>query len=232
VAVGEQIRAALVAHEGIPRERIDVIYNGIDLGRFEGDFDRTGIRASLGLSEEDVVVTQVARLVELKDYPTALRAIQQGAAEVPRLRYLIVGDGPERQSIEALIDQLDLQGIVQVLGSRDDVAEILAASDIFLLTSITEGIPLTLIEAMATGLPCVATDVGGVAEVVIEKETGLLAPEQDSTALARHIRRLANEPALRRELGAAGKRRAREKFDERQMQAAFVKLYQEVLATN
>jgi glycosyltransferase involved in cell wall biosynthesis len=140
---------------------------------------------------------------------------------------VLVGDGPERQAIEELVRRERLASHVRLLGLRSDVPRLLAAADVFLLTSLSEGIPLTVIEAMAAGLPVVSTRAGGVGEVVDDGRSGLLAAVGDDAVLAEHLLRLARDPALRRRLGSSGRERARAFFSERLMHARYVELYQD-----
>jgi glycosyltransferase involved in cell wall biosynthesis len=228
VAVGEAVRQALIHNEGIAADRVEVIYNGIPLERFEGRptiSKRAAIRAEIGLEPEDLVVVQVARLDYLKDHATAIRTIERVARRWPRARLVLVGDGPERGAIEDLVRQREMEGNVRLLGQRADVPRLLAASDIVLLTSISEGIPLTLIEAMAAGRPVMATRVGGVAEVVADGQTGLLAPAGDDAALAEHILHLADDPARRDQIGQSGRQRADNLFSECRMHDAYRRIY-------
>jgi sugar transferase (PEP-CTERM/EpsH1 system associated) len=237
VAVGEAVRQALVANEGIPRDRIEVIYNGIDLETFESRGDdgaavhdvRSAVRREIGAGPHEFLVLQVARLDYLKDYPTAVRTIARLADASPTVKLAIVGEGPERQRIESEIRRCGVEGRVRLLGRRQDVPRLLAAADALLLTSISEGIPLTVIEAMAAGLPVVSTDVGGVPEIVEEGATGLLVPSANDEQLAERLLRLARDPGLCRDLGARGRARARQQFSEEQMHSAYVRLYEEML---
>jgi glycosyltransferase involved in cell wall biosynthesis len=230
VGVGEAVRQALIDNEGFPAARVQVIYNGIDLAPFEQDCpDRAALRASLGLEADDFVLFQVARLDYLKDHHTALRTMERVAALRPNARLMLVGEGPEQAKIEEGIAQKNLGANVRLLGLRKDVARLLPAADLFLLTSTSEGIPLTLIEAMAARLPVVSTNVGGVAEVVEEGRTGLLAPSGDDAALAERVLRLAADPSLRASMGAAGRDRARAIFSEKQMHGNYERLYHEML---
>jgi glycosyltransferase involved in cell wall biosynthesis len=171
----------------------------------------------------------VARLDHLKDHHTALRALDRLVQSVPSARLLLVGDGPERGAIETEIDRHQLWSNVSLLGTRRDVSRVLAAADALLLTSISEGIPLTLLEGMAAGLPVVATRVGGVAEVVVDTETGLLAPSGDDAALAAALRQLAQEPGLRQRLGACGCQRVQDHFDDGAMLTSYDQIYREML---
>ena len=145
------------------------------------------------------------------------------------MRLVLVGEGPNARAIETEIERLQLQPHVRLLGLRHDVPKMLAAADLFLLTSISEGIPLTVIEAMAAGLPVVSTNVGGVPEIVVEGQTGLLAPSGDAAGLAAAVSRLAGDAALRKQMGEAGRQRAAEVFSADKMHAAYDRLYAEML---
>lgn len=229
-AVGEAVRDALVRNEGLPRHRIRVIYNGVDGERFAPKPERRlPVRQSLGLMETDFVIVQVARLDYLKDHITALRTMARLASQAPEAKLLLVGDGPKREVIEAEIKAQHLEGAVQMLGTREDVPELLWAADVCLLTSISEGIPVTLIEAMAAELPVVATKVGGVPEVVLQGQTGLLAAAGDDAALADCLLRLVRDAELRRRFGQAGRRRAEEMFSQRLMHQQYADCFDEML---
>jgi glycosyltransferase involved in cell wall biosynthesis len=226
VAVGESVRQALIDYEGLPGQKIEVIYNGSELSAYDPHRpSRNDVRKELGLGPDAFVTIQVARLNRLKDHPTAIRVMERLSATIPRATLLMVGDGEERPAIERLVDELHLQDSVRLLGTRHDVPQLLQAADIFLLTSISEGIPLTLIEAMATGLPCVATRVGGVPEVVIHGQTGLLTESGNVTELVGYLRQLAVDEQMRDRLGHNGYRRAHQRFDARVMHASYEKLY-------
>jgi sugar transferase (PEP-CTERM/EpsH1 system associated) len=230
VAVGEAVRQALIVNEGIPDKRIEVVYNGIDAERFVAQpGDRAQVRRELGFQIDQPVIFQVARLDYLKDHATAVRSMARVVREQPAARLLLVGEGPEERAIRDQVEQLGLVGSVQFLGLRKDVPRLLQAADLFLLSSVSEGIPLTVIEAMCAGLPVVCTRVGGTAEVVIDGETGLLAPAGDDTAIASAILRLLTEPALRERMGDAGRQRARQMFSETTMVERYADLYEEMV---
>jgi len=232
VAVGEAVRQALIHNEGIAPYRVEVIYNGIPLEKFGTQptaSERSAIRASIGLGPDDLFLIQVARLDYLKDHATAIRTIERVKNRCGRARLVLVGDGPDRGPIESLVWQRALGEDVRFLGQRDDVPRLLAASDIVILTSISEGIPLTLIEAMASGRPVVSTRVGGVAEVVVDGQTGLLAPAGDDAALAEHVLRLADDSVLRERMGRLGRQRAEALFSERQMHDHYRMCYEGML---
>lgn len=231
VAVGRSVKTALIENEGIPADRIDVILNGIDTQRFAASADaRAGARAELGLGPADYAVLMVARLDPIKDHGTAIRACARAAAAVPNLRLVVVGDGPERAAVEGFIREANLGGRVTLLGTRHDVPRLLTAADTLLLTSVSEGVPLTVIEAMATGVPVVSTDVGSVADVVSHGGNGLLAPARDDAALAAHLERLGTTPLLRIAMGDRGRARAVGDLSEAAMAGRYAALFDDALA--
>lgn len=229
VAVGEAVRRALVEFEGLPGERVRVIYNGVDLAPFDPSRGLAAtVRAEQGWPARARVVMQVARLNRLKDHVTSMKVVARLADTEPDLRLVIVGEGEEEAALRALHAELGLGERVEFLGARSDVPRLLQAADAFLLTSISEGIPLTLIEAMASGLPCVATAVGGVPEVVADGVTGLLAPPGDVDAIAAALRRVLADGALAEGLGRAGRERAAKHFAIAPMQAQYARIYREL----
>jgi glycosyltransferase involved in cell wall biosynthesis len=228
VGVGASVRQALITNEGIPARRVGVLYNGIDVDAFSATVDRAAARRELGARPGEFVLLQVARLDYLKDHATAVRTLARVVAQVPQARLVLVGDGPEQPAVEGQVRALKLDDKVRFLGLRKDVSRLLHGADAFLLTSVSEGIPLTVIEAMAAGLPVVATDVGGLREVVDDGATGFLAPAKDDAGLAAHALRLAADADLRRRLGEAGRARAKVHFDEPRMAANYGGLYREL----
>jgi glycosyltransferase involved in cell wall biosynthesis len=230
VGVGGAVREALIRNEGIPPDRVEVVYNGVDLTPFieaAGAAGRERARRELGLGPDALVISMVARLDALKDHATAIRALGRVAGGHPDAYLVLIGEGPERDPIVEEVRRRGLDGRVRLLGLRTDVARLLPAADLALLTSVSEGIPLTLIEAMAAGLPVVATRVGGVGEVVAEGVTGRLAASGDDAALADAILQLAADPALRDRLGRAGRERAAALFSEAPMNATYRRIYEE-----
>jgi glycosyltransferase involved in cell wall biosynthesis len=231
IGVGQAVRQALVVNEGLKADRVEVIYNGIDLaaqGR-RTDEDRADARRDFGWTAENLVIIQVARLDPLKDHVTAVRAFQRVHQQLPQARFLIVGEGTERAAIEAEVAELKLEPYVRFAGLRKDVPRLLAASDLLWLTSVSEGIPLTLIEGMAAGLPVVSSDVGGVSEVVVAGKTGLVAPAGNNAELAQAAVALLCDPELRRRLASAGRKRAFERFSEDTMVESYASLYEELI---
>ncbi len=230
-AVGQRVKEALQKKEGYPGKRIQVIYNGIDPDvydnlRSENENDaRESVRREFNIPNDAFTIIQVARLDPIKDIRTSLRTYEALKQTVPNVRLLLVGDGPERNAIERAIRQHNLQDGVIFAGARSDVSRLLKGADAFLLTSLSEGIPVTFLEAMAARLPIVTTDAGGCKEVVVNGQTGFVAPVGNPTSLAKALHLLATEPKLAARLGEAGRARLLEMFTQRQMHEAYCQLY-------
>jgi glycosyltransferase involved in cell wall biosynthesis len=205
IAVSERQRAPL-ERLGYRGDRIVVVPNGL----FEGDVtvrrERSAVRAELGLADGDFAVVCVANLRPEKGPWAFADAVQRAREQVPRLRGLLIGDGPEREALEAR------EPGVALLGSRGDVPDLIAASDAFCLLSDAEALPMSILEAMALARPVVTTDVGGTAEAVAHAETGLVVRPGDAQAAAAALARLAVQPDWARELGERGRERQRERF--------------------
>ena len=182
-----------------------VIRNGLDVGSYQKRSRRRSTRASLGVAEDEFLWLAVGRLEYPKDYPMLLRSFAAAAATRPEFRLAIVGVGPDRADLEAAVEGLGLSGRVRFLGVRSDVPDLLAAADGFAFASENEGLPNVVMEALAAGLPVVATSVGGVPELVRDGETGWLVPPRDGDAFARTLERVAGmQPEARRRTGDAG----------------------------
>jgi glycosyltransferase involved in cell wall biosynthesis len=199
-------------------DRTVVIHNGVDLDR---------PHRPPGPRPAPVTLLTVGRMREPKDFMTLVRAIAD--LEPGTVRLQIAGDGPDRPALEAEIARLGVDRAVELLGMREDVDHLLAAADLFVLSSDSEGLPMSVLEAMAAGLPVVATAVGGIPELVDHGETGLLVPPRDSAALADAIRRTAGDPQLRDRLGEASRRRARDEFSIERCRQRHLELYRALL---
>ncbi len=193
----------LTSELGYPEHKIRVISNGVDPTMF--DTTDEGPRAELGFAEEDLVVGILAALRPEKDHETFLRAAALVAAEIPEARFLVVGDGERRSSLETLVHRLGATDRVVFAGVRHDVAAVLRCMDVFVLSSTTECFPMALLEAMASALPAVCTAVGGMSEVVEDGVTGYLVPARDPVALGERVALLLRSPQRRAELGAAAR---------------------------
>ncbi len=231
VAVSEDTRRKLLERCAVDPGRVVVIPNGIDLAPYREPLNRALLRGGLGWPAEEPVAGTVARLVPEKAQDVMIRAFAGAVAEGRPGRLVLVGDGPCRDDLEGLAARLGLRGRVQFLGFRRDVPALLRAMDVFLLSSRMEGMALTLIEAMASGLPVIATDVGGSREVVADEVTGRIVPPGDADALARALRALLAGPALRLAIGSAGRRVAEARFSAERMARDYAVLYDEILST-
>lgn len=206
--------ARLVRDDVVPAERLRVIPNGIDVETFAADpDDRRRLRAELSLGEGDFAWLAAGRLTEQKDLPTLLRAFVPHHRRFVRSRLLIAGKGELRAELEALARDLQVDEAVTFLGERSDVPRLMAAADAFVLSSAWEGLPNVVMEAMAAGRPVVATDVGGVSELLEDGETGAIVPPGRAQELARAMDALVEMPEERRVgMGRAGRRVLQERF--------------------
>ena len=216
VCVAAASRDAGVAAGACRAERTVVIHNAVDVAAF----------ASPPRVDGAARVVSIGRLAFPKDFGTLVEALAATRADY---RAAFVGDGPLLQEVAAMILDRGLTERIDLLGNRGDVPDLLASADVFVLSSRSEAFPVSILEAMAAGLPVVATNVGGVAKSVVDGETGLLVPPGDSGALAAALDRLLTDDALRLRLGAAGRERARRHFDVASFRRAHVELYRREL---
>ncbi len=200
---------ALADKEGFGHRQIEVIENGIDADRYQDRPDRSQLRAELGLDPSRAYIICVARFHPVKDHRTLLAAFARVAQARPDTDLLLAGDGPERPALEAQAASLGIASRVRFLGVRRDAPALLQASDIFTLTSVSEAASLTLLEAMASALPVVVTDVGGNPEIVRRDVDGLFAPRGDAAALSQAYLALLADPVRRQAMGQAGRERVR-----------------------
>ncbi len=227
VAVSEHVRDVLERQVGISRDRVSVILNGINTTRFAPDPERrAAMRHDLGIPSDTVVIGIVARLAPVKAIDNLLRtfAVLLSRESVAPI-LLIAGDGVRRAHLEALADELGITGQVRFLGERHDTDALLRTMDIYVLSSLSEGMNLTLLEAMASALPVVATSVGGNIEIVDEGVTGHLVPVGDADAFASRLGELVRNQVERERLGMAGRQKVLAHFDQRVMFAAYLDAY-------
>jgi glycosyltransferase involved in cell wall biosynthesis len=214
-------------------EQAHVIWNGIDLERLlNPPRDRAAARSQWRLAEDTLALVTVCRLNKPRDFGTLLAGMAQIVRARPTTHLLIVGDGPLRPQVEALIAQYQLQDHVRLLGLVRDVGEVLAAADMALLiTAGWEGLPLVALEAMALGKPLIISDVGGNREAVLDGETGCLIPQRDVATFVSAALDLINDPIKRQTIGAAGARRVQQHFSLQIMAAKVTEVYRALLAT-
>jgi glycosyltransferase involved in cell wall biosynthesis len=212
---------------GFSITRIRTIRNGVDLSRFTG-VDRTGAREVLGLGGRGLVVVTIGRLVPVKDHMTLLEALAQLHRRGTAVTAVIAGDGPLKDQLRQQAAALGLGDAVRFLGHRTDVETVLAAADVFVLSSESEGLSNTILEAMAAGLPVVATSVGGADEIIQDGVTGRLVPSGSPVKMAEALASMLGDPAVRRSMGSAGRARAEAEFSLEGMVQRYQVLYCEL----
>jgi sugar transferase (PEP-CTERM/EpsH1 system associated) len=230
VTVSEELKAHYAATTHFRRDRISVIGDGVDTARFApSPQSRAAIRTPLGLAADRLVVGSVGRLDPVKNYGCLLDAAGIAIRGGLELSVVLVGDGPERDALQARIAAApELAGRVHFAGDVRNAAEWLNSFDVFVLPSAFEGISVALLEAMAVGLPCLASDVGGNGEVVVQGETGVLFPADDAGALARLLLDAASDPMRYRTMGQEGRKRVEAKFSFDITLARYAGLYRRV----
>ena len=233
VALSQDLERYLVDAIGVPSGKVSRIVNGVDTARFAPVSTRAGIAGSPFDDPGLILFGTVGRLQAVKNPALVARAfaklVQQSAAMRDRARLVIIGEGPERIEIERVLAEARIADLAWVPGTRDDVAAILRGLDVFVLPSIAEGISNTVLEAMASGLPVIATAVGGNAELVQDGATGQVVGSQDADALSAAMRRYALDRDLARAHGATGRARALERFSLDAMVGEYASLYDRLL---
>ncbi|MGI9473506.1 MAG: glycosyltransferase family 4 protein [Rubripirellula sp.] len=206
IAVADSHGQFLKDFERFPAEKVSVIRNGIDCGRFMPDAkQRSELRRELGLDLAAPLIGIVAALRPEKNHSMLVHAAARLRPQFPDAHWVVIGDGPERESIEALARELDVQDHIHFLGTRHDTPDLLAGLDVFTLCSLNEASPVSILESLASGIPVVATDVGSVKESVVDGVTGALVPSQDTNAMTEAIASMLRDPEKRREMGSAGR---------------------------
>ncbi|MFH1787846.1 MAG: glycosyltransferase [Candidatus Altiarchaeota archaeon] len=204
----EAVKKFMTDEVGLPGDKITVIHNGVDLDKFGVGADRKSIRRKLGLKNGDVACMTVARL----DRQKGVEHLIDAAAMTPGAKFLIAGEGPLKEKLEELAKAKGLGKSVTFLGLRRDIPELLKASDVFILPSLWEGFPNVVLEAMAAGLPVIATDTSGTPEAVVQGETGLLVSPANANALSDALKSMISNPERMREMGRKGRARAERFF--------------------
>jgi glycosyltransferase involved in cell wall biosynthesis len=214
----------------VPRHKIRYIPNGVDTFRFKPDPDiRAHVRTMLGVKDAFMWLA-VGRFQPQKDYPNLLQAFAQLVSQEREALLVIAGDGPLRPLMETLALDLGLKEQVKFLGLRRDVPDLMKAADAYVMSSAWEGMPMVLLEAAATGLPIVATNVGGNSEVVMDGQTGFLVPPKDPRALAEAMLRLMRLPyEIRQKMGQAGRARVEAQYALERVVDQWEALYYELL---
>ncbi len=229
VAVSEPLRKYLISRVGVPENKIMTINNGIDTERFRPSNDGVAVRRELGYSDNEVVIGIVARLAPVKNHRYLIDAFRLVAQKAPQARLLIIGDGPLRTSLQDFTAAYDLDDRVTFLGDRMDVPRLLTGVDISVLSSQSEGISLTLLEAMSSGLPVVATAVGGNPDIIQDRKNGLLVDTDNVPAFADSLSTLVESSELRSKMGQRGREHVVANWSLRAMNKKYEELYEQLL---
>ncbi|MBK1619696.1 glycosyltransferase [Lamprobacter modestohalophilus] len=228
-AISGSTKQALVDYEAIKPEDVVVIYNGI-AQLYSDNEEVRNIRARYGLDERHFLFGTVSRFDPIKNQTMMLRAFSRVVAEHADARLLLVGDGEERMRLETLVHALGLDERVFFTGYITDPVNYIAAMDIFLLSSLSEGTSMTLLEAMSLGKPCVVTDAGGNAEVVARAENGIVTPNDDEMAFATAMKQMVEQPDLREAFSRGAFVRFNRQFSVEHMVKAYDALYKDVVS--
>lgn len=232
IGLSKHIEQYLLEDVGIPKSKLTQLYNGVDASRFTVDnnqVDKNKLFPADFLSADSIVIGTVGRMEPVKDQLTLTRAfirlLELDQDQAPRLRLVIIGDGELRAQAQELLQQAGVLSQAWLPGSHDQVPCLMQAMDIFVLPSRNEGISNTILEAMASSLPVVATDVGGNPELVVENKTGLLVPADDSAAMANALHSYVSNADRRSAHGAAGRQRVEQHFLLKHMVEKYVSVY-------
>lgn len=234
LALSRDLENYLRSHIGVPQNRLIQIYNGVDTQKFFPVARREPVSGSPFLDGNLWIVGTVGRMHAVKDQETLVRAFARALSVTPSLketaRLMIIGDGPLRRKIESLVADLGISEFTWIPGERQDIPEVLRGLDCFVLPSISEGISNTILEAMASGLPVIATDAGGNSELVENRKTGLLVAVQDVEAMASAITACALAPQESKEMGQHGRTEVIRKFSIESMVKSYCSLYASLVA--
>ena len=222
VSVSDEVTQRLLA-AGVRRDRVRLVRNGIDLRPFGG-------RKGGGGAEGEVVVGLVGRLAWEKGVDVFLTAAARLVDEFPRARFVVAGEGPDAERLDRMLDELKIRGRAELLGRREDMPALYRSLDIMVSASRQEGLPMAILEGMASGLPLVATKVGEVPTVVRDGVTGFVVEPEDVGALAGAMAKLLGDPALRRRFGDAGRTTIEAEYSAARMTAEYLRVYEEAIA--
>jgi glycosyltransferase involved in cell wall biosynthesis len=229
IAISDEVGKVMVEAIGPIDDKITVICNGVDTRRYRQAVGRMLVRSQLGLEANARLIAMVGTLKEVKGHRYMIEAMASLVPQYPDLQVLFIGDGELREELQAQVANLSLDEHIHFLGNRHDVPDLLAASDIFALPSLWEGLSMALLEAMASGLPIVASEVSGTVQAIIPNETGLLVPPGDVQKLTEAIRQLLSDPTHAQAMGAAARRRVEAEFSAQKQAEEHLALYHRLL---
>jgi glycosyltransferase involved in cell wall biosynthesis len=225
VAVSDEVKQRLLK-AGVDGSRVHLVRNGIDLR----PFDAAAPTLREALASQTQIVGLVGRLSVEKGADIFIRAAALVLAELPSTRFVVVGDGPDRNKLESLIDELKIRENVSMLGRRDDMPSVYASLDVMVSASRQEGLPIAILEGMASSQPLIATPVGDVPTVILDGQTGVMVPPENPQLLAAQIAALLRDPAKREQLGTAARKLIEDEFSAARMTADYLDVYQAAIS--
>jgi len=229
ITVSKVLKEILVKERNIPADKISVIYNGVELDQYNPNLQVSDeVRKSLEISDDYPIVGTIGRVVYQKGLTYFLEAAQYVYSKKQCVRFVIVGDGPEKVHLKRLANDLGISHLCTFAGLRFDIAKLLSAFDVFVLSSLLEGLPRVVIEAMAMARPIVGTDINGVREELIHDETGLLVPPADPKALGDAILKILDDQQMAERLGKKARQYTERMFDLKRTLAKVEELYEEI----
>jgi glycosyltransferase involved in cell wall biosynthesis len=224
-AISEATKQALAEYEFIPKSAISVVYNGIQLNS-KNEAETASVRSRLHLKPDDLVFGTIARFDPIKNQVLMIKAFKSVNERFPKSKLLMIGDGEMKSALVALVAKLNLQDSVIFTGYLSYPLDYLAAMDVFLLSSLSEGTSMTLLEAMALSKPCVVTDAGGNSEIIINEENGLVTANENTELFSQAMQTLVIDSALRQKMGDAARVRFNTHFTAKRMNQKYHSLYE------
>ncbi len=228
ITTGEHIRRELLQTHKIPAEQIVSIPTGVDRGRFHPGPPDLELKKRMGLPIDSPVITLVAVLRAQKRHELVIAAAAEVIKDFPQARFIFVGDGPGRNRVEREIINAHLEAQILMTGYREDIPAILSFTDLGIISSVAEGMPQFLFQILAMGKPVIATEVGGIPEVVTSGVNGLLVPPEDPAALAKAMVQVLGDPETARRLGEKGRRLVEQEYTVEKMAEKVYRVYQKV----
>lgn len=224
VAISNEVKEKILS-SGLPKEKVSIIENGIDLSRFNGSLNRDRNRKKFGIMNDSLVIGAVGRLSVEKGYAILIDVTKELIRDFPKLYLLIIGDGPLKQILKQKTLRNDLNQYIKFVGESDDIPLMLSLMDIFVLPSLGEGLPMSLLEAMAAKLPVIASSVGDIPKIISHNQNGLLVPSNNKVALKNAISTLLRDQQKRQVIANSGYLTVSQKFSAQKMVKKYIELY-------
>jgi glycosyltransferase involved in cell wall biosynthesis len=232
IAVSDEVRESIIRQIGPIQDKVITIPNGVDVRRYKPSVDKETIRRQLGIELDSRLMVTVGRLTTQKGHRHLITAAATVVSRYPDAHFLFIGEGELQETLQAQAKALGISEHIHFLGIRNDVPDILAVADLFVLPSLWEGLSIALLEAMASGKPIVATAVSGTTQVLIPGKTGLVVPPRDSRALADAITQLLSDPVRAQAMGRVAKQHVKMNFSAQKQADEHLALYRRLLNMN